>query len=200
MDIAGHFTTITKHKLEVMKNCFAAGLYLQGLLHDLSKYTPAEFIPGAVYYQGNRSPNNAEREKEGVSKAWLHHKGRNKHHYEYWTDYDPKGKKGMLVGAPMPRRYIAEMFCDRVAASKIYNGDRYSDAYPLAYLMQGIDSVLMHERTKNELVFLLDMLKIRGEKYTFWYIKNRYLKGRSVPKMDIDRIKKNNPIPDEMSK
>ncbi len=200
MNVIGHFLTITGHKIEVMKNCFAAGLYLQGILHDLSKYSPTEFIPGAVYYQGNRSPNNAEREDTGVSKAWLHHKGRNKHHYEYWTDYCPNAKKGQLVGAPMPRKYIAEMLCDRVAASKIYNKNNYSDAYPLAYLMQGIDCVLMHEKTKNDLVFLLDMLKKKGEAYTFSYIKKAYLKGKRVPKMDIEKIKSENPIPELMSK
>lgn len=80
----GHLHTINTHKLEVMKNCFRVGLYKQGLLHDLSKYSFSEFIPGVKYYQdGNRSPNNAQREAEGCSTAWLHHKGRNKHHYEY---------------------------------------------------------------------------------------------------------------------
>ncbi|MFR5151533.1 MAG: DUF5662 family protein [Ruminococcus sp.] len=82
-----HFKTITKHKLMVMHYCFRIGLYKQGLLHDLSKYTPSEFLVGCKYYQENRSPNNAEREDTGVSTAWLHHKGRNKHHYEHWVDY-----------------------------------------------------------------------------------------------------------------
>ena len=77
-----HFCTITNHKILVMKNCFRVGLYRQGLLHDMSKYMPSEFLVGCRYYQGTRSPNNAEREKTGCSTAWLHHKGRNKHHYE----------------------------------------------------------------------------------------------------------------------
>lgn len=83
MNIWGHFKTITAHKLLVMKYCFKIGLYKQGLLHDLSKYAPSEFLVGARYYQGTRSPNNAEREDTGVSTAWMHHKGRNKHHFEY---------------------------------------------------------------------------------------------------------------------
>lgn len=81
-----HFQTITEHKCLVMKECFKVGLYKQGLLHDLSKYTPEEFRTGVLYFQGNRSPNAAEKEKMGYSGAWLHHKGRNKHHYEYWID------------------------------------------------------------------------------------------------------------------
>ena len=83
-----HFKTITYHKWLVMKGCFAVGLYKQGVCHDLSKYMPSEFLVGAKYYQGDRSPNNAEREAMGYSSAWLHHKGRNKHHYEYWIDYN----------------------------------------------------------------------------------------------------------------
>ena len=86
MYIWKHFKTITKHKLLVMRYCFRIGLYKQGLLHDLSKYSWPEFRVGCRYYQGNRSPNNAEREAPGVSTSWMHHKGRNKHHYEYWVD------------------------------------------------------------------------------------------------------------------
>ena len=89
-----HFLTITKHKCEVMKNCFAVGLYRQGLLHDLSKYSWEEFATGVKYYQGNRSPNAAEKEEKGYSAAWLHHKGRNKHHFEYWIDFAPDKSSG----------------------------------------------------------------------------------------------------------
>ena len=74
MNIWGHFRTITQHKLLVMKACFYVGLYKQGLLHDLSKYSPSEFGVGCRYFQGTRSPNNAQREAEGCSTAWLHHK------------------------------------------------------------------------------------------------------------------------------
>ena len=98
-----HFKTITKHKLLVMKYCFRIGLYKQGLLHDLSKYTPAEFLVGCKYYQGTRSPNNAEREDIGVSTSWLHHKGRNKHHFEHWVDYS-LDKNHVIMGAQMPRK------------------------------------------------------------------------------------------------
>ena len=114
----GHFKTITTHKLRVMKYCFRAGLYKQGLLHDLSKYTPVEFLPGVKYYQGNRSPNEMERLEKGYSSAWLHHKGRNRHHLEYWIDYAPElGYK--MGGMEMPVNYVVEMFCDRIAACQI---------------------------------------------------------------------------------
>ena len=113
-----HLATINHHKLEVGKNCFRCGLYRQGLLHDLSKYSWAEFSVGAKYFQGNRSPNEAEREATGVTTSWLHHKGRNKHHLEYWIDYSPNREIKTMIGMKMPDNYIVEMFCDRVAASK----------------------------------------------------------------------------------
>lgn len=110
MNALRHFGTITKHKLLVMKACFQVGLYRQGLLHDLSKYGWTEFRVGCRYYQGTRSPNNAEREEKGYSSAWLHHKGRNKHHYEYWIDYGTHG--AVLEGMKMPVNYVVEMFLD----------------------------------------------------------------------------------------
>lgn len=84
----GHLKTVSRHRYLVMKGCFRVGLYRQGLLHDLSKFSPTEFMVGARYWQGTRSPNNAEREEKGYSASWLHHKGRNRHHFEYWVDYN----------------------------------------------------------------------------------------------------------------
>ena len=91
-NIIGHFQTIRHHKKLVRRECFKMGLYWQGMTHDLSKYSPVEFWSGCRFYQGTRSPNAREREVIGYSRAWLHHKGRNRHHFEYWTDYNPKTK------------------------------------------------------------------------------------------------------------
>ncbi len=173
-----HFKTITYHKWLVLKGCFAVGLYRQGLLHDMSKYSPAEFFVGARYYQGNRSPNNAEREAIGYSTAWLHHKGRNKHHYEYWIDYSLKGGPGGMSPAPMPRRYIAEMVMDRIAASKVYLGSAYTDEAPLKYYKNGKDPAPIHQATARNLEMLLTMLAKEGEKKTFAYIKREFLQSR----------------------
>ncbi|MBR3231093.1 MAG: catalase, partial [Lachnospiraceae bacterium] len=117
MNYLGHLKTITKHHNLVMGYCMRAGLIWQGLTHDLSKLSPEEFLVGARYYQGTRSPNNAEREATGVSMSWLHHKGRNKHHYEYWTDVPPGEHHYKPV--PMPTRYLVESVMDRIAASKV---------------------------------------------------------------------------------
>ena len=173
---AAHFRTITHHKLMVMRYCFKVGLYRQGLLHDLSKYSPTEFLVGCRYYQGDRSPNNAEREDIGVSTSWLHHKGRNLHHFEHWVDYslDPEH---VIMGAKMPRRYIAEMVMDRISASKTYLGDAYTDQKPLEYWLKGKKKLwFVHPGTARELEGLLRMLHDHGEEKTFWYIRNVYLK------------------------
>ena len=70
-NLKGHFSTITHHKMLVMKTCFKVGLYKQGLLHDLSKYGWTEFRVGCRYYQGTRSPNNAEREDKGLLHGFI---------------------------------------------------------------------------------------------------------------------------------
>lgn len=170
-----HFKTITLHKYLVMKGCFKVGLYKQGLLHDLSKYSPAEFLIGARYYQGDRSPNAAEREVLGYSTAWLHHKGRNKHHYEYWIDFGNKSIQGIAAPVPMPDRYIVEMLMDRIAACKVYHKDKYTDSDPLEYYNKRKECSLMHDRTRALLETLLNMLAEQGEEKTFQYIKRKIL-------------------------
>ncbi len=172
----GHLNTINAHKLMVMKHCFKVGLYKQGLLHDLSKYSPVEFIPGVIYYQGDRSPNNAQREAEGCSTAWLHHKGRNKHHYEYWIDYSMNSDKA-LAGMYMPVKYVVEMFCDRVAASKIYHKESYTDSTPIEYYNKGRSHYVIHPKSDALLKRLLIMLSEKGEDYTFYYIRKKVLKN-----------------------
>ena len=171
-----HLQTINHHKYLVMKECFEVGLYKQGLLHDMSKYSPSEFWVGVMHYQGTRSPNEGEREDYGYSKAWMHHKGRNKHHFEYWIDYDVDGSRTVLAGMKMPVKYVAEMFCDRIAASRIYNKEKYKDSDPLDYYIKGLGHYIMHPETDALLHKLLQMLADKGEEYTFEYIKKNVLK------------------------
>lgn len=171
MRIVSHLKTVLQHKYLVMQGCFKVGLYWQGLTHDLSKFSPEEFWVGARYFQGDRSPNNAEREAIGYSSAWLHHKGRNKHHFEYWIDYSAVEMKGGMAPAPMPIRYVIEMFMDRVAATKVYEKENYTDAKPLEYFQKG-KGYGMHEKTRKQLLVLLKMLARNGEEFTFDYIKD----------------------------
>ena len=157
-----HFVTITRHRHKVIQHCFKAGIFWQGCLHDLSKYKPSEFIVGAKYYQ--------EREDKGYSVAWMHHKGRNKHHFEYWTDYNIQTKT--IQPVKMPMNYVIEMFCDRVAVSKIYMGDKYTDRSSLDYFLRAKGRMQIHPETSDELEFLLRMLDEKGEEETFKYIRS----------------------------
>ena len=180
MKIWKHFKTITYHKYLVMQGCFKVGLYWQGIFHDMSKYSPSEFWVGAKYYQGNRSPNNAEREAICYSSSWLHHKGRNKHHYEYWIDYSTKDIAGGMAPAPMPSKYVVEMLMDRIAACKVYNGKDYTSTSPWEYYKSGREKAPLHPETKRLLEKLLLMLAEYGEDRTFAYIRRKVLRRRQA--------------------
>ncbi|SHI06710.1 hypothetical protein SAMN02745196_02635 [Clostridium collagenovorans DSM 3089] len=179
MNMINHFKTITNHKLLVMKYCFKVGLYKQGLLHDLSKYKWVEFSAGIKYYKGTVSPNGVQKKVEGYSKAWLHHKGRNKHHFEYWIDYGEKMKDG-LVGMKMPTNYVVEMFIDRMSASMNYQKEAYTDRSALEYYEAQREYYVLHEDSKRLLEFLLNMLAEQGEKFTLKYIKEDILKNKDL--------------------
>lgn len=173
-----HFMTVHEHRKLVRQGCFRIGLYWQGLTHDLSKFSPSEFFVGARYYQGYRSPNNAEREKKGYSEAWMHHKGRNKHHYEYWTDYVAKtgGESHIVKNMRMPARYLAEMYVDRVSACMIYNKGHYKCDMPLKYYQKADYTNLIEDHTRAQLENLLKMLASNGPDVTESYIRNVILK------------------------
>lgn len=185
-----HFLTISNHKRLVMIHCFKCGLYKQGLLHDMSKYSPAEFMTGVHYFTGTHSPNAEARKQIGISTAWLHHKGRNRHHFEYWIDLSLDGSRKM-VGFRMPYRYVAEMFCDRVAASKVYQGDNYRQSHPWEYFEKGaMHSPYIHPTTRDELGFLLKKLRDEGEDATFaWLKKELKRRKRAHDYYDISDIK-----------
>ena len=155
----GHLRTVHRHRAMVRKLCFKCGLYWQGLTHDLSKYSPTEFINGVRFYTGTGSPHIGERQEYGYSKAWLHHKGRNKHHAEYWQDIGPDGKTHPIN---MPKKYFLEMICDRVAASKIYLGDKYTDRSPLEYYLSHKDENQFSNHTRFDLEFYLDSIAEQG--------------------------------------
>lgn len=179
-----HLCMILHHKNLVRAGCFKIGLYKQGLLHDMSKYTPTEFLVGCKYYQGTMSPNNAEREDKGYSAAWLHHKGRNKHHMEYWIDYGVgDGRDGQkthrgICGMKMPIKYVAEMYVDRVSASKNYQRDKFKLDSPLQYYLKGRKYYILNEDTKAMLELLLVMLAVKGEDEVNHFLKYEVLKGK----------------------
>ena len=141
-----HFKTVAKHKYYVFKQCAGCGLYWQGLIHDLSKLTPAEFFPSARYFQGNRSPIEAEKEDIGYSAAWLHHKGHNKHHWEYWVDFN---KSAQPIPAEIPLKYVVEMICDFIGAGMAYQKTEWTTDSPLNYFGNVVGHRYYHKNTES---------------------------------------------------
>lgn len=173
----GHLSTVTRHRHRVIAHCARAGILWQGLRHDLSKYSPTEFWQGVKFFDGTHSPTEDERRTLGYSLAWMHHKGRNRHHFEYWTDLSPVTRTYEPVD--MPVRFLCEMVADRIAACKTYEGAAYTDASPLRYLDRAQESRLVHPRTMARLRFLLTMLAEQGESETFRFMRETVLRGRS---------------------
>lgn len=123
-----HFILITHHKWIVFKLCCKIGQPWRGIAHDLSKYSPTEFGESVKYYVGNHSPITEAKKDKGYSEAWLHHKGRNKHHTEYWIDENAPDSTPM-----MPYKYAVEMICDKLAAGIVYEGKKWTKEYELSY-------------------------------------------------------------------
>lgn len=129
-NIVKHFILISHHRWVVFKLCCKVGEPWRGFVHDLSKYSPTEFWEGCKYYVGTHSPITEAKKANGYSKAWLHHKGRNKHHPEYWQD-DRAPEKTPVIPYP----YAAEMICDKIAAGMIYEGKNFTKEYELEYFL-----------------------------------------------------------------
>ncbi len=149
-----HLHTVNKHRFIVCKLCFKLGLYRQGLTHDLSKYSWTEFSNSVKYFLGNRSPIYGEYMDKGYSEIWLHHKGRNKHHWEYWIVY----LKDSLVTLEMPLKYIKEMVADRIAACMVYEGKNYHNSSALEFLEGSNEKNLMPHNTYLKLKEYLEIV------------------------------------------
>lgn len=154
-----HFKTVCKHKAVVYRECKACGIGWQGNIHDLSKFSPVEFAPSARYFQGDKSPIEAEKAKNGYSVAWLHHKGHNKHHWEWWTDF---ADDGTIIANKIPSEYVIEMVCDWIGAGMVYGGEKWSEAEPLKYYNKVRAGRYFHPETEKLIVTLLEIIRDKG--------------------------------------
>lgn len=157
MNIIKHFITITKHKWLVLILCIKAGIPWRGIVHDLSKYSPTEFIESVKYYQGDHSPITECKKENGYSKAWLHHKGRNKHHYEYWYDREAPDQTPMI-----PYQYTVEMICDGLAAGIVYNGKKWTNDLQLKYWNNRKQYAKINPRISNLLTEVYTQISKQG--------------------------------------
>lgn len=165
-----HFKKVCTHKYWVFRYCVKAGIPLQGLLHDMSKFSPVEFFESVKYYQGTSSPIDVAKKENGYSKAWMHHKGRNKHHYEYWQDYFDQGG----IALEMPLTYKKEMICDYIGAGRAYHGKAFTVEKEYEWWQnKKAKPVAMH---KNDLAFLdefFEMYMHHGEAAAFEWLKSK---------------------------
>jgi len=126
------------------------GIIWQGVVHDLSKLLPSEFIPYANYFYGNKKQ---KRDKTGYYKptdaggkefdfAWLLHQKRNKHHWQWWIL--PEDEGGIKV-LDMPLKYRKEMICDWRGAGKAQGyGDNTKEWYTV-----NKNKMRLHKNTRN---------------------------------------------------
>lgn len=142
-NIVGHFMVITRHRWVVFKLCCKVGEPWRGLVHDLSKYSPTEFWEGVKYFNGKHSPITDAKKDKGYSQAWLHHKGRNKHHTDYWVDLSAPDKTPII-----PYQYVAEMLCDKLAAGMVYKGKDWTKEYELDYWLNERDKTLVNDQVE----------------------------------------------------
>ena len=162
-NIFKHLTLVLKHKNRVLINCTKCGIFFRGLMHDLSKFSPTEFFESVKYYQGDRSPIGACRRATGMSNAWLHHKGRNKHHIEYWLDPE------CAVTPMMPYKYAVECVCDKLAATRVYAGKNYSTNLPLLHWHKYGCKVDGNPKT----MMFVEQVFVDVEKYGEKYVLNK---------------------------
>ena len=165
-----HIALVIRHKHKVFVHCAKCGLFFRGMVHDLSKFSPEEFFESVKYYTGKRSPIGVCREVNGMSRAWLHHKGRNKHHIEYWMDPDCKEHP------IMPYKYAAECVCDKIAATKVYAGKSYNETMPLAHWNRYGRLAPANPKTLAFFQKVFEELSEKGEKAILnkKYLKNAY--------------------------
>ena len=159
-NIFGHLKTILIHKWWVFYYCCKFGISLQGITHDLSKFSPTEFLESIKFYQGGKSsPIPAAKKAQGYSLAWQHHKGRNKHHYEYWTDNYDSG----TTCIKMPYKYVLELVADYLAAGRTYRGKDFTFVDEYEWWMKCKDYRKIHKDTKQLITKILYMLAYRKD-------------------------------------
>ena len=172
-NIFNHTKLVLKHKWYVLKFSIKLGIPLRGLLHDISKFSPTEFWESVKYYNGEKSPITVSKQINGYSKAWLHHKGRNKHHIEYWVDNMAPEKTPII-----PYKYVAEMICDKLSASIVYNGKKWTKSSQLEYWNKEKTKLQINSHVEKMLSQVFEQIAEKGIEpvLTKSNIKNLYKK------------------------
>ena len=109
---------VIRHKWFVFIACCKHRIIWRGIMHDMSKFRPSEFIPYAKYFYGQYDDGEVEK---NFNKAWLLHIHRNPHHWKYWVlQNDTITTQPKLILIPI--QYLKEMGCDWLGAEKAITG------------------------------------------------------------------------------
>lgn len=176
-----HTDTIVKHISYVQDLCYKMGIGELGQQHDLSKFSPEEF---EIYKwaNGKKSPHDNARAELGVSPSWIYHKARNKHHWEFWTDFNeakPNGDGTFTIickCVKMPYENVVEMFCDFVGAGKAYDRGDWTCQTPWDYWQKNCEGKrAMHPDSEKLIKKLLSTLAEHDtlDDFIDWYNKNK---------------------------
>ena len=166
-----------KHKYIVLELCWKAGIPFRGIMHDMSKLSYTELKEAWKYADGKNSLLVSCKEIKGFSEAWLHHKGHNKHHPEYWIDN--------LNDTPTPqimdRDSTKEMICDWIAAGMAYN-DHWDYESPLEWYLEKGQYRLIHPYIKDFCLVILTCIKLEQSLHVLTdldYFYDRYVLNRT---------------------
>ncbi|MCR5514760.1 MAG: DUF5662 family protein [Bacilli bacterium] len=147
-----HLRVILKHRHQVIRNGWHLGIFWHCLKHDLSKFGRTEFKVGSTYYVGTHSPIYEERLRNGYySTACQHHTRRNKHHWEYWTDFF----KGRIIAKNMPYKYALEYVADTLSASKTYDPKNFKGSTTLEYFNRNSEHYYLTDTTEEFIRYCL---------------------------------------------
>ena len=161
-NVIKHIKLVLKHKWLVFKFSCKIGIPWRGFMHDWSKFSPTEFNESIKYYMGTHSPVTEARKQNGYSKAWVHHVGKNKHHYQYWIDWNSNGPIPVI----MPYKYVAEMICDKLAAGIVYEGKNWTQECEYNYYLKERETAIIHESVDKVLMEVFTQVKDNGIKKT----------------------------------
>ena len=154
-NIFGHLKNVFIHKWWVFYYACKLGIPWMGLIHDLSKFSWVELGESIKYYQGDKSPIPVAKKENGYSKAWQHHKGCNKHHYEYWID----NVDGDIKLVPMPYKYVLELVADWLGAYRVYNGKEDFEAEYNWWKNKCEHLTLIHPATRDLIGWILSYIR-----------------------------------------
>jgi hypothetical protein len=148
-----YLSYVLRHKWYVFLECCKVGMVWQGIVHDLSKLLPSEFVPYANHFFGENRNVNRGRDKTGYYKptdtgdkdfdfAWLLHQKRNRHHWQWWVLPEDGGGVKVLN---MFLEYRKEMLCDWRGAGRA-QGNRTA---PVVWYQHDKDKMQLHKDTRR---------------------------------------------------